>query len=83
MWTCELTGATNLTYLQALESEKEARRLLESFAPCYQAAALTLVHQARRTNVRTLTDEICAFYRERFIVGELVNLTRSTISGAK
>jgi len=83
VWTCELTGQSNLTYTQALESEKEAREVINSIPLCYQRASLSLIHHTRRTNLRTLSDEICGFYRERFIVGEQVGLTQNTNSGTK
>ena len=83
MWTCELTGQTNLTYTQALESEKEAKKLLDSLPESLQKAALNLVHHTRRTNLRTLADEICAFYRQRFVQGECLDMMQSTTSGAK
>jgi len=83
VWTCAYTGQTNLTYTQALESEEEARGVIDSIPWCYQRASLSLIHHTRRTNLRTLSDEICAFYRERFIVGEQVGLMQNTNSGAK
>lgn len=83
IWTCELTGTSQLTFSQALESEEEAARLMASLDECHQRAALTLVHHARRTNIKTLADEIAAFYRERFICGEVVDMAQTTSSGAK
>ena len=83
VWTCSLTGQSNLTYTQALTSEREAQKLLDSFAECYQRAVLELVHHAHRTNMRTLTDELCLFFKERYVVGERLDLVQTTSSGAK
>lgn len=83
VWTCQLTGMTNLTYQQAVESEAEARKAIDSVSVVLQKAALSLIHRTRRTNVRVVTDEICAFFKERFIVGETVDLVQVTNTGAK
>ena len=83
VWTCEMTGTSGLTYQQALESEAEASKLISSLDESLQRAVLTLVHHARRTNIKTLADEIAAFYRERFVKGEVVDVTNTTTSGAK
>lgn len=78
-----MTGTTGLTYSQAISSENEATKLIESLNVCHQKAALALVHHAKRTNIKTLADEICAFYRERFVEGEIVDMAHVTSSGAK
>lgn len=83
VWTCELTGTSGLTYQQAMESEKDAQKLINSLDECYQRAALGLVHHVKRTNLKTLADEIAGFYRDRFVKGEMVDMTQMTSSGAK
>lgn len=83
MWTCELSGQSNLTYSQAFQSEKEARKQLDSLPPSYQKAALNLVHHTRRTNIKTLAEEIISFYRHRFIEGEVVDLVQMKTVGVK
>lgn len=82
-WTCSLTGVSALTYAQALESEREAKKLVDGLADCYKQASLELIHHAPRTNMKTLAEEICLFYRDRFVVGEVVDMTVITSSGAK
>lgn len=83
IWTCSLTGTTSLTYLQAVESEEEARKMMASLDECYQRASLSLVHHVFRTNVKTIVEEICAFLKDRFVENELVDMTHTTSSGAK
>ena len=83
MWTCQLTGTANLTFEQAANSEAEAKKAIDSVPVHFQKAALTLVHHTRRTNVKTVTDEICAFFKERFVVGETVDLVQLTNTGTK
>lgn len=83
IWTCSLTGATSLTYLQAVESEEEARKTIASLNECYQRASLKLIHHVFRTNMKALVDEICAFLRDRFVENEVVDMSHATSSGAK
>ena len=78
-----MTGQSNLTYIQAAESERDAQELLSSFQQCYQRAVLELVHHARRTNIRSLGDELLVFFKERYVTGERLELTQTTSSGAK
>ena len=83
IWACSLTGTCNLTYQQALDSEKEAKKLIASLDKCYQKTALTLVHHVCRTNVKNLVDEICSFLRERFVKDEVVDMIHTTSSDAR
>ena len=83
IWTCELTGQANLTYSQALQSEKEARKVMDSLPECFQKAALSLVHHVRRTNIKMLADEVCTFYRLRFVEGEELGMRKKTSTGAE
>ena len=78
--TCELTGQAN--YAQALQ-KKEARRIMDSLPKCFEKAALSLVHQLRCTNVKTLADKVCASYRLRFVKGEELGLRKKTTPGAE
>ena len=66
-----------------MASEREARKMLDSLKDCHKQAALELIHHAPRTNVKTLAEEICLFYRDRFVVGEVVDLTIITTSAAR
>ena len=58
-----------------MESEKEANGVLDSILDCHKRAILSLVHHATRTNHRTLIDEVAAFFKERYVVGEDVEYT--------
>lgn len=43
IWTCRFTGKSDLTYSQALQSEKEAETILMSFPDCWKAFIFGLV----------------------------------------
>lgn len=74
-WTCELTGKPNLTYEQAVESEREALVLMESIPDCHRRAVLSLIHHAYRTNIKTAADELINFFKDRYIIGEDLEYT--------
>lgn len=83
VWTCEYSGKNGLTYAQALTSERETKSLLDAVPPYFQRAILALVHNSARTNMKALEDEVIAFYRERFIVGEHLDLSEATTNGCR
>lgn len=83
VWTCEYSGKNGLTYAQALASEQETKTVLDAMPLHLQRAILALVHNAARTNMKTLEDEVIAFYRERFVVGEQLELSQATTNGCR
>lgn len=58
-----------------MESEREARTLLDSIPDCHRRAVLSLVHHAHRTNIKSVADELINFFKERYIVGEEMTYT--------
>lgn len=44
--------------------------MLESILDCHKRAILALIHHATRTNLKTLIDEVAAFFKERYVIGE-------------
>ncbi|KAK2568145.1 Tyrosine-protein kinase BAZ1B [Acropora cervicornis] len=44
VWSCQLTGKTNLKYAEAVESEKQALESLQSFPKYFQKPVLQIVH---------------------------------------
>ena len=53
-----------------MESEKEALAMIESIPSCHRRAVLSLVHHAYRSNIKTASDEIFNFLKDRYVVGE-------------
>lgn len=47
-WTCTLTGKTGLTYEEALESEENARKLIETFPKTIQMTIVYLVNELQK-----------------------------------
>nr|XP_034834087.1 bromodomain adjacent to zinc finger domain protein 1A [Maniola hyperantus] len=72
VWTCEMTGKNNLTYAEALESEKAARRSLKDFPMELRIPILYLATKTKRCSFAEMSEDVFNFVRERFFVGETV-----------
>lgn len=74
VWTCAYTGKPNLTYDEALESEKEARAILRQFPRAVRGPVILVASQTRRSNISELVDDVFCFIKDRFFVGERVDV---------
>ncbi|XP_073950847.1 bromodomain adjacent to zinc finger domain protein 1A-like [Choristoneura fumiferana] len=72
VWSCEMTGKNNLTYAEALESEKAARRSLKDFPMELRIPILYLASRTKRSSFAEMSEDVFNFVRERFFVGETV-----------
>ncbi|XP_026742948.1 bromodomain adjacent to zinc finger domain protein 1A-like [Trichoplusia ni] len=72
VWTCEMTGKNNLTYSEALQSEKAARRALKDFPMELRIPILFLAMQTKRCSFAEMTEDVFNFVRDRYFVGETV-----------
>lgn len=72
VWSCEMTGKNNLTYAEALESEKAARRSLKDFPMELRIPILYLASRTKRCSFAEMSEDVFNFVRERFFVGETV-----------
>ncbi|XP_061898479.1 bromodomain adjacent to zinc finger domain protein 1A-like [Entelurus aequoreus] len=76
VWSCALTGRAGLTYLEAVESERRAKQSLRNFPPALMAPLLHLAALGRRCRLSELCEDVLAFVKERFFVGETVDVGR-------
>lgn len=72
VWTCALTSRPNLTYAEALRSEKNARKSLKNFiyelkAPIVYTASLT-----KRARIADMVDDVYNYMSVRFVKEEEV-----------
>lgn len=74
VWTCALTSRPNLTYTEALESEKEARRVLRRFAYELKAPLVYVAALTKRRRITDLVDDVFAYVSTRFFREESVNV---------
>ena len=77
VWTCSLTGKTNLTYQEAVESEEKAKRQLSSLPESLQKPLLFLATKTSRTRLADMNEDVFSYARERYFVNELVEVTFS------
>lgn len=74
VWSCEMTGKNNLTYSEALQSEKAARKLLRDFPMELRIPILYLAQRTKRCSFAEMSEDIFNFVRDRYFVGETVEV---------
>lgn len=72
VWSCEMTGKPNLTYTEALDSEKNARKSLRDFPMELRVPILYLASRTKRCTFAEMLDDVFNFVRDRYFVGETV-----------
>ncbi|XP_047994277.1 bromodomain adjacent to zinc finger domain protein 1A [Leguminivora glycinivorella] len=72
VWSCEMTGKNNLTYAEALESEKNARKSLRDFPMELRIPILYLASKTKKSSFAEMSEDVFNYVRERFFVGETV-----------
>ncbi|GIY64427.1 bromodomain adjacent to zinc finger domain protein 1A [Caerostris extrusa] len=74
VWTCALTGKSNLTFQEAAISEEEARRSLKTFPLALKKPLLYLASLTQRKRLNDMCDDVFNFVKERFFIGEEVDV---------
>ncbi|XP_052872369.1 bromodomain adjacent to zinc finger domain protein 1A [Anopheles cruzii] len=74
VWICELTGRSNLTYAEALESENAARKLLETFPASVKGPFLLVASHTKRTSINEMHDDVYNFVKDHIFKGEVVDV---------
>lgn len=77
VWSCAVTGKPGLTYQEALESEKKARQNLQNFPEPLIVPVLYLVTRTQRSRLHEVCDDIFAYVKDRYFVGEIVEVLRN------
>lgn len=77
VWSCKYTGKSNLTYSEALKSERDVEKLGNSLCSPLQRAALYLVHHIQRGRLANLCDEVFSYLKDRYQEGEEVEVQYS------
>lgn len=73
VWTCEITGKPNLTYAEALESEKQARKLVRSFPAAVKGPFLLVASHTKRSSFNEMLDDVVGFIKDHYFKGEMVD----------
>lgn len=72
VWSCEMTGKNHLTYAEALDSEKAARRSLKDFPMELRIPILYIASRTKWASFAELSETVFNYVRERYFVGESV-----------
>ncbi|CAD6992305.1 unnamed protein product [Ceratitis capitata] len=72
VWQCEATGRENLTYAEALRSERRARKKMELFKYCLRAPVMLVIESSKQSSLKTLNAIVCKFLRKRYFINEEV-----------
>jgi len=71
VWSCEVTGKSNITYDEAVQSEREARAAVKKVDKRLTRAILYLANKATgRTVLQKLANEIMAAIKDIFFLGK-------------
>ncbi|KAJ3316307.1 hypothetical protein HDU76_001901 [Blyttiomyces sp. JEL0837] len=74
IFTCEVTGATDLTYEEALRSEAAARKKSESrFPEIWRKKALEMI-QWNASSLGHLVDQLHDYFKEHMVIGEMISV---------
>ncbi|KAG1053790.1 hypothetical protein G6F43_004152 [Rhizopus delemar] len=75
IWECEVTGRQNLTYEQALESERmEASRVEFKFSEVLRKMMLIRA-QFQTVRLDELVDDMINYFKNNYLIGEIVQCT--------
>lgn len=77
VWACAMTGRSNLTYVEALQSEENARISLKDFPLELRIPVLYLANKTKRSSFTEMADDIFTYIKERYFVGENVEASFS------
>jgi len=78
VWSCEITGQTGLTYLEALEADRRAKSRLADFPEALRCPLLLLMQMTKRRKLTDARDDIFSFVKQHFFVEEEVVATISS-----
>ena len=72
VWSCSVTGKSNLTYDEAVESETKAKKRLGDIPKPLKKALLWVTDNTSRGRIADLADDVYVFSNVRYFVGEIV-----------
>lgn len=74
IWTCAITGKSNLTYQEALASEQNALKSIKDFPLELRTPILYLASKTKRKNFNDLVNDVFSFAKDRYFLGESVEV---------
>lgn len=74
VWSCSVTGRAGLTYQEAIECEEKALKHLATFPDYLQRPILFLATLTHRSRLVDMNDDVFVFAKDRYFVGEMVDV---------
>ena len=74
VWTCSVTNRTGLTYEEAVQSERNAIDILNSFPMGLQIPILYLMNYINESKIGSIVDSIYSFISNRYFIGEQIDI---------
>ena len=72
VWSCSVTGKTNLTYEEAVESERKAKKRLGTLPKPLKRGLLWLADHTQRGRLSDMVDDVWRFASGRYFRDEIV-----------
>lgn len=72
-----MTGKSNLTYAEALESEENAKKNLKDFPTELCIPVLFLASKTKRSAFGDMAEDVFIFMKDRYFIGENVEASYS------
>jgi len=72
VWSCYVTGKSNLTFEEALESEEKAKKRIGNLTKPLKRGILWLARHTKRGRLVEVSDDVNEFARQRYFKGEII-----------
>lgn len=72
VWTCALTGKPGLTYSEAIDSEKNAKKEIKEFSKTLLSPLILIASHVQRIYITDFVDTVYGYIKERFFKNEEV-----------
>jgi bromodomain adjacent to zinc finger domain protein 1A len=83
IWQCSLTGRPDLTFAEALESEKSAQKLLRQFPSALRGPVLYVASLTKRSSLKELVDDVFNFTKDRYFKDEKIDVMKESGKGCR
>lgn len=83
IWQCELTGRPNLTYEEALASEKAARKMLRDYPKAVRGPVILVASQTKRSALSELIDDVYNYVKDHYFKDEEVDVINASGKGCR
>lgn len=83
VWQCALTGRPELTYSEALASEKTARKLLRQFPSALRGPVILVASRTKRAGLKELLDDVFNIIKDRYFKDEKLDVMNESGKGCR